>query len=109
MLTVPEPPRRGRRFAGTGATVPVTEILRFLLRNWKVFGPMFVGLGLTSLYAGGIGVWAPTFYQRTYGWSPQQVGYITGLASLATAPIGLTPGRTSISPSAAMPTPISGC
>ena len=88
MLTVPEPPRRV--LAATQASgVPDARLFGYLARHWRVFVPLFLGLILSSIVAGGNAAWHPAFFHRTYGWTPQQAGYATGLAQLLGAPIGL--------------------
>jgi MFS family permease len=34
-------------------------------------------------------MWGPAFYQRTYGWTPVQIGYVSGASVLVAMPIGL--------------------
>lgn len=89
MLTVREPTRRGgvRREAQ-----PVTEVFAFLAHHWRVFLPMFLGLALRSSQMFGMQMWGPAFYGRTYGWTPSQIGYVSGLSLLVAMPIGLFAG-----------------
>lgn len=93
MSTVQEPRRRGVMHADTGAgrprALPVREILRFMAREWKTYAPIFLTLGLRAMLGFGIIVWLPSFFIRTYGWSPSQIGYIQGLILIFVAPAGL--------------------
>lgn len=59
------------------------EVVAFLFRNWRVYGPMFLGLSLTSIHMMGLGGWIAAFYTRTYGWDPATIGLYSGLISLA--------------------------
>ena len=86
MLTVKEPPRRGGE---SQEAQPIGEVFAFLARHWRVFLPMFLGLALRSSQMFGAQMWSPAFFSRTYGWSPIQIGYVSGLSLLITMPIGL--------------------
>jgi len=84
MMTVPEPKRRH-----ADAQMPsIREVGRFLIGNGNVYGPLIGGIGLGTILAFGVGAWGPTFYIRTFGWTPGQVGLVQGLSWLVLAPIG---------------------
>jgi MFS family permease len=87
-VTVREPPRRGPVDLRAGTTASFAEVLIFLRKQWPIFVPMFAGLALTSLSQGST-AWLPTFFMRTYGWSPAKVGMLTGSLSLILMPPGL--------------------
>ncbi|MGH8258353.1 MAG: MFS transporter, partial [Steroidobacteraceae bacterium] len=98
LTTLREPRRRGVRSSRSAAAaratqrvVPVREVLRFLFENGSAFGPMFLGLALTSLDAGTL-LWLPTFFHRTYGWSTAFYGIVSGIILLVATPIGLLAG-----------------
>jgi MFS family permease len=88
--TLQEPVRRGR--VGTVQSIPVREVVRFLIDNRKAYGPMFLGLAFNSVVFFGIQTWTPAFIIRAYGWSPAQIGVILGVVLLIVAPIGLMCG-----------------
>jgi MFS family permease len=89
MASVREP----RRMGGAQAEpTPVAEIFRFILRHKLVYVPLFIGMGLRTAQMFGTQMWAPAFYGRTYGWSPSQVGYVTGLSVFIAMPLGLALG-----------------
>jgi MFS family permease len=89
MASVREPPRRG----GTPAQpTPITEIFRFTARHKQVYLPLFIGMGLRSAQMFATQTWGPAFYGRTYGWSPSQIGYVSGLSFFISMPIGLAIG-----------------
>lgn len=90
--SVPEPPRRGRVSTGKKINVPIRAVVAMLVQNRTVYGPLFLALLFSIVDTLGTQVWRPEFFRRTYGWSPQQVGYIFGVASLIAAPIGLLVG-----------------
>jgi len=84
---VAEPKRRGVKFADASGqmkrkSATLREVVSYLLRHWRLYGPMFLGLSLTSIHMMGMAGWAAAFYARTYGWSPATVGLYSGLLSL---------------------------
>jgi MFS family permease len=89
MMTVPEPKRRGLKDPDARESVPFAGVLAFLALNWRFFLPMFAGLMISATESGGTQMWRPAFYQRTYDWSPQLSGYVSGIVQLVAAPIGL--------------------
>lgn len=84
-----EPKRRGLSLTATPGAKPgaatLRDVLRYLALNWRVYGPMFLGLCLTSMHMFGLAAWSAAFYTRTYGWSPATVGLYSGLLNLALA------------------------
>jgi MFS family permease len=86
MATVREPPRRG---GARAEPTPVMEVFSFILRNKLVYLPLFIGMGLRTAQMFGTQMWLPAFYSRTYGWSPSQVGYVSGLSVFIAMPLGL--------------------
>lgn len=92
-LTLPEPVRRGRlEGAATTKAPSLPQVLRYLAKGRKVYGPMFAGLALSSILMFGTTAWAPTYFGRTHHWTPQQFGLISGIAGLIASPIGLFSG-----------------
>ncbi|MDB5718280.1 MAG: transporter [Sphingomonas bacterium] len=89
MLTVKEPPRQGLRL--NRPKVPARQAYGYLLKNFALYGPMFIGLTLGSLDGGGR-AWGAAFFERTYGWSPPQYGLTSGIMSLVVMLIGLYVG-----------------
>jgi MFS family permease len=89
MASVREPPRRG---GAASQPEPLLTIFRFTARHRAVYLPLFIGLGMRSAQMFATQMWGPAFYGRTYGWSPSQVGYVSGLSVFAAMPIGLALG-----------------
>ncbi|MCC7463366.1 MAG: MFS transporter [Gammaproteobacteria bacterium] len=87
---LPEPPRRGKISAGR--SLPLSVVANEAWRRRGVYGPLFIGLALSSIEAGGLAEWRPMFLQRSYGWTPQQVGLWTGMLSFITSPLGVILG-----------------
>ncbi len=90
MAALPEPPRR--RLGPPLQSRTITASVRQVLRQGWVFGPMFAGVAIAGLVSGGSAMWRPAFFQRTYGWSPQEAGLATGIAALIASPLGLIAG-----------------
>lgn len=90
LLTVPEPARRGTMNQGKSTkALPFTGVVGYLFRHWRVYGPMFFGLGFSALETYGVGAWRPTFFIRTFGWTAEKTGLITGVCQIGAALIGL--------------------
>lgn len=88
LMMLHEPRRRG---APTAEVVPLREVWRHVYEHRRAFAPMFGGLALNSLSFGSA-QWAAAFFQRTYGWSPQQFGIIEGAILFFLAPAGMLAG-----------------
>jgi MFS family permease len=71
--------------AGKPQAASLREVLAYLLKNWPVYGPIFIGLCFTSLHMFGTAAWGAAFYVRTFGWDPAKVGLYTGLLNLGLA------------------------
>jgi MFS family permease len=90
--TVPEPLRRGLTTKGPQRSLPLRDVVRFLIQNRKVYGPMFLGLGTNTVYVFGMIAWQPAFFFRSFGWAPQKYAVIFGCLSLVTSSAGLVIG-----------------
>lgn len=83
---IAEPRRRGLGPAMTTSGGPnLIDVLAYLVRNWRVYGPIFLGLSLTSMHMFGVAAWSGAFFSRTYGWNPATIGLYSGLLNLALA------------------------
>lgn len=88
MMTVAEPPRRGR-LVKIEKPMPLRTVLKYLVEHWRVYAPQFIGLGIAATEVYGTRAWHPVFFQRTYGWSAPQTGMVLGTALIIAAPFGL--------------------
>jgi MFS family permease len=88
MMTVPEPPRRGR-VKELKKPLPLREVIRYLFSHWKVYAPQFFGLAVAAIESSGVRAWQPVFFQRTYDWSAHKTGMALGTAFIVAAPFGL--------------------
>jgi MFS family permease len=88
MMTVHEPPRRGRLTELT-KPMPLRHVLKYLFTHWRLYAPQFFGLAVAAIESSGTRAWQPVFFQRTYDWSAQKTGLILGTALIVAAPFGL--------------------
>ncbi len=88
MMTVAEPPRRGRTVE-LKKPMPLRTVLKYLFENWRVYAPQFFGLAVAAIETSGTRAWQPVFFQRTYDWSAPKTGMVLGTALLVAAPFGL--------------------
>lgn len=73
-LLVREPPRQGAAEA-----VPFGEVIGYLWANRRTVLCHNVGFALIAFVSYGGGAWVPTFFIRTYGVGPGEVGVIYGI------------------------------
>jgi MFS family permease len=88
MFCFPEPQRRG----GQKRAESFAGILRFMRANWRLFLPMFLALLMSGTESGGSHMWRPAFIQRTYGWTPAQIGTVIGLVTMFASIAGVFAG-----------------
>lgn len=92
-LTIPEPKRRGRLQSASSHEVPsLLSVIRYLIANGRAYGPMFLGLALSSLLNFGTAAWTPAYFGRTHHWSPQNFGVVSGIVGMVASSIGLFSG-----------------
>jgi MFS family permease len=89
LLTFREPVR-GAMAPGKPEQTGVSfrDTCRFLRREWRIFLPLMLGTALCAFVTYGSAAWAPAFFMRTFGWSPQAVAGNYGTLNLAAAVIG---------------------
>lgn len=90
ILMLPEPPRRGR--LTDGRALPVREVLREIHARGAVYYPMFIGLALSSVESQGILQWRAPWMERSYGWTPAQIGAWQGITVFVAMPLGVALG-----------------
>ena len=86
VLSVKEPLRRS--FAREVSKVPLVGAVRYMWLKFAIYGPLFLGLTLGALDAGGR-AWGAAFFERTYGWSPSTYGMTAGVVAIAAMLSGL--------------------
>ena len=91
MATVREPPRAGV-VANAAAGLPVREVAGYIRRQGTAYGLLIAGFSAFSLLWNGASAWIPTFFQRTFMWSPAVVGLRYGLIQLVFGILGVVSG-----------------
>lgn len=92
VLTTHEPQRRGSRRGEKQHSIPVRDVARFMIDDWRSYLAVIGGLCMKILMALGVAQWMPTFYHREFGWALSDVGMITGGVALVIAPAALLLG-----------------
>jgi MFS family permease len=89
VLTIREPRRREmleiRSRAGVALRprrISLLEVGRYFVRHLRLYVPVFLGFGLILMWELGKQLWVPSFFARTYGWQPAQIGVALGLLTL---------------------------
>jgi MFS family permease len=90
LFALPEPPRRGK--VSDSGVLPLSGVLREIWARRAVYFPLFIGLALTALEAGGLASWRQPFMARTYGWTPEKIGAWGGAIFLVAFPLGVLLG-----------------
>jgi len=90
LFALPEPPRRGR--VSDSGVLPLRGVLKEIWARRAVYFPLFIGLALTALEAGGLAAWRQPFMARTYGWTPEKIGAWGGAIFLVAFPLGVLLG-----------------
>lgn len=93
LLTMREPPRRHGNASAAAKPAPIGEVFGLIWRHKLVYMPLFIGMGLRSAQSFGTQGWTAPFFSRTFGWTPQQYGYVGGLAIFIAMPLGLFLGN----------------
>jgi MFS family permease len=88
-FTVREPVRRNR---AAGGSVPLRAVGGFLLSHRMLYVPLLLSIGIGAIETMGLSTWRPAFYERTYGWGPEQIGPLLGLSLVISTPLGLIGG-----------------
>lgn len=92
VLTTKEPPRRGAVINQKARTLPVREIIRWLLDNKRTYAAVIGGAGMKQLVAAGQATWGVTFYHREFGWTLAKAGMISGAIVVLVSPIAMIAG-----------------
>jgi MFS family permease len=93
MLTVKEPVRRGLLKGGTGQP-GLSETIAFIRKRSTAYGLHFVGFSMLAMLWSGCAAWIPTFFARSFGWTPAQIGPLFGVAVAVFGTLGITLGGT---------------
>ena len=75
VMAIKEPARRG---VGAGVAIPFSEVGQYLSQNRRTVVTHNFGFAFLSFAGYGSAAWIPTFFIRTHGWTPSEVGMIYG-------------------------------
>jgi len=97
MSTVREPRRHGGGRMARGVLIPagslpLREVFRFMAANRRTFCCHILGFSLFALHNLAFAAWLPTFFIRTYGWTPAQVGAVYGPLLIVMGCLGVLAG-----------------
>ena len=99
VATLREPIRRGHMRRETGAdgitrdvAVPFREVVNYLKENALAFFAMNLCFAMLAMMAYGTAAWVPTFFIRTYGWSPGEIGKFYGLIIMVFGTLSVVTG-----------------
>jgi len=91
-LIVREPPRIGSRGGVAQDTLSLRNAWNYLVTNKRVLGPVILGFTFLAMMMFSIGAWVPTFFIRTYGMTPAEIGGIFGLYFMILGSAGVVTG-----------------
>jgi len=86
VLTTAEPPRRGLAAVHKAKSIPIGEVARWILANWRAYLAVIGGVCMKQIVASNPSIWSASFYYREYGWSLPKAGMMSGLVTLIVSP-----------------------
>lgn len=92
VLTTKEPPRRGFALGQKAEKVPVSDVGRWLLDDWRAYLATIGGMAMKAMMLAGPATWGATFIHRQFGWDLSSIGMISGTITLIVSPIALMAG-----------------
>ncbi len=90
MLTLREPKRLGRD--PTVASMPIAEVLRYVLRHRRVYLLHFFGFAMITLLFNGIMAWAAEYFIRIHGVPRATIGPQLGILTVIFGGLGIVCG-----------------
>ncbi len=97
MFTITEPVRQDKiqmqgQAAGAQQSMPMKEVVQFLLQRWRTYGTLFMGMSVVTIIGYAYMFWIPTMFVRTWGWTIPEISRAYGLVVLSAGPIGVALG-----------------
>ncbi|HUK89002.1 MAG TPA: MFS transporter [Blastocatellia bacterium] len=94
IYTIREPLRRNLQRAADGQiTRPgIAEAAAQIRRRWKPVAGVSMGLSCQAMCNYALLAWAPTYFQRVYGWGPRKTGIALGIIILTIGVFGMYSG-----------------
>jgi MFS family permease len=72
--------------------ISLSETFKFLMKEWKVYLTLNLGMAFVTMVNYATAAWVPTFFDRTYGWGAGKAGMIFGAVVMVFSTIGLWVG-----------------
>ena len=94
MLALREPPRHEGLALGKSKaeSASIAEVMAFIRTHARLLVPVFLGLPVLAAGQFGLNVWTPSFFIRTFGWTPADIGPIFGLMVTVLSTSGVVAG-----------------
>jgi MFS family permease len=86
-MTVSEPPRRGVQ--AMEPLVPLRDVLRFVWAERGAYVSHILGVAIFVMVVYALNLWGPSYFIRTFGYSPGEAGLTFGLIMLLAGSAGL--------------------
>jgi MFS family permease len=98
LLLIKEPVRRRARMVKTAmgkektASVPISEVIKYMMANWKTFLCHHLGFAILAFSSYGVGGWGAAFMARSHGWGAGQIGFYFMLHVIGAGCLGIVTG-----------------
>ncbi|SVA26193.1 uncharacterized protein METZ01_LOCUS79047, partial [marine metagenome] len=88
MATVREPQRRGVGVDGADS-IPFSEVAQYLWERRSAFAGHIFGISIFVMVVYALNLWGPTYFIRTFDYSPAEAGWVFGIVMIAAGTAGL--------------------
>jgi len=92
VLTTREPPRRGVAAGQKAENVPIRDVVRWLLNDWRTYLAVLGGTAVKGLMLFAPLTWNATYLHRRFGWELADAGMIYGTMVLIYSPFSILTG-----------------
>lgn len=87
VATVREPARRG--ISAGSAAIPLPEAVRYVWDRRDAYGAHIFGVSIFIMVVYALNLWGPTYFIRTFAYTPQAAGWTFGLIMIVAGTAGL--------------------
>jgi MFS family permease len=87
VATVREPARRG--ISADAEAIPLPEAARYVWARRRAYGAHIFGVSIFVMVVYALNLWGPTFFIRTFAYTPQAAGWTFGLIMIFAGTAGL--------------------
>lgn len=92
-LFIKEAPRsQGIALSNNTNTATIAEIIAFIRENFRLLGPILLGLPMLAAGQFGLATWTPSFFIRTFGMQASEIGPIFGVMVSTISTAGVVTG-----------------